>query len=105
MDRLVVAGRGRTLLGLAAGCLLALGCAREPVAEPVPTYALESAPATVDAGPPGCERIHERILRAEDRRSTGAGTWLDAPDRMVESRRLRVLHARAAAMGCPIPRI
>jgi hypothetical protein len=105
MDRHVVLGWSRPLaLGLAAVGLLAGGCARTPAAAPTNTYALEAAPA-VNAGPPGCERIHQRILRAEDRRTTGAGTWLDAPDRMVEARRLRALHARASAMGCPIPRI
>jgi len=90
---------------LAAACALALGCA-SPSAAPTHETLAWSPTAPVEAGPNGaCTALHARIHRAEARAVDEAGTWLDAPVRMVESRRLRALHARAARLGCALPRI
>jgi len=93
-------------LALAALAGLALGCARAPVT--VPSAATDGAhdvTAHVNAGPPACTVVQARIERAAERQAAEAGTWLDAPNRMVEARRLRVLHARAERLGCAGPEI
>lgn len=101
MDRLVALGKGC----LATACLLALGCASRPVA-PIstpPAFAAAATAAAVDAGPP-CDKLQERIQGSEAGDRVRTGTWLDSPLRMVESRRVRALHVRAAALGCELPR-
>ena len=89
-------------LGIAVSCLLALGCASQPTTSLVQ---IESATARVAAGPPDCDSLHARIHRSEARFASRTGTWLDSPNRMVESRRLHALHARAERLGCSLPRI
>jgi len=92
----------RRLVVLAA-CLSALGCANAPLA-PAVLHANATTPA-VDAGPPDCSTLAARIRGSEAADSVqSSGTWLDAPLRMVEGRRLRALHARATRLGCS-PRI
>ena len=91
-------------VGVATTALLTLGCATQ-TAPTATNFGFESATASVDAGPPACEAIHARIHRSESSYGAQTGTWLDAPHRMVEGRRLRALHARAEQLGCALPRI
>lgn len=92
---------------LALACILALGalgCARQPtapIAGQAPVAVAGPLTASVDAGPPACDALHARINSTETQLTSEAHTWLAAPVRMVETRRLRVLRARADALGCP----
>lgn len=91
---------------LALGCVLALGCAGPPggrSADLDPRRDAVIATPPVDAGPPGCEALAARIHSSQEQLGSDAHTWLDAPDRMVESRRLRALEARASQLGCGLP--
>lgn len=75
---------------------LVLGCAL-PAAVPMePTL-----PPAVNAGPPGCLGLVERLDGG--RTSVAEAHWLDAPERMAEARRLRALEARAVDLGCAQP--
>jgi hypothetical protein len=103
MHRLLALGRG----GLAAACLLALGalgCASQPISQSTTQSLTQSATPSVDAGPPACAAIQARIDRSEADYVAKAGTWLDSPNRMVETRRLRALQARADELHCALPR-
>ena len=100
MHRLVVFGQGC----LVATCLLAVGCASGPAASSKLAYQPAAASA-VDTGPPDCRAVAARIHGSEARDAVQAGTWLDAPHRMAESRRMRALTARADALGCTLPQI
>ena len=91
---------------LALGCVLALGCAGSPggrAADPDPRLGGAMATAPVDAGPPACGALAARIHSSQGQLGSDAHTWLDAPDRMAESRRLRALEARASQLGCSLP--
>ena len=87
---------------LALACILALGCASPPVAQEA--RVVVPVTASVDAGPPACDALEARIASTETQLTSEAHTWLAAPVRMVETRRLRVLRARADALGCALPR-
>jgi len=101
MDRLSALAKGC----LAFGGLLAFGCAQPPATVGPTALPMEAVAVHVDAGPPPCSALQERIDRSEVRSASRPGTWLDAPVRMVEGRRLRALRARAQALGCDRPRI
>jgi len=91
---------------LAFACVLALGCASSPdrrTADPTPRAGGAMATAPVDAGPPPCAQLAARIHSSQEELTSDAYTWLDAPERMVESRRLRALEARATQLGCGSP--
>ena len=89
---------------LALGCVLTLGCASQPIAQAPGRIASPAAiTASVDAGPPACEALRARISGSGSQLSE-VPTWLAAPVRMVEDRRLRALRARADELGCPLPR-
>ena len=88
---------------LVVTCLVAAGCASRTVA--TAPSGMGFAPASVDAGPPPCDALHARIHTSEAQYVSKAGTWLDAPNRMVESRRLRALQARAERLGCSLPQV
>jgi len=102
MHRLVTLGK----VCLASAPLLAVGCASQPIAQSPTPFSTPIAIAAVDSGPPtSCEALHARIHVSEARYAAKAGTWLDAPNRMVQTRRLRALHARAAELGCALPQV
>jgi len=98
------------LLALAKGCLvlgglLAVGCAHPEAVQSSEALRFEAAAAHVDAGPLPCTVLQARIGRSEAWYASQPGTWLDSPIRMVQSRRLRALQARAKSLGCALPQI
>ena len=101
MDRLSALAKGFLVIG----GLIALGCAHPPAGTSPTALRLEAAAAHVDAGLRPCRGLRARIDRSEAWYASEPGTWLDSPTRMVESRRLRALQARAEAIGCGMPRI
>jgi hypothetical protein len=95
----------RRLLALAS--VLALGCASQPgghAADPAMRGSHALATAPVEAGPPPCALLAARIASSQEELVTDAHTWLGAPERMAERRRLRALQARATELGCEGPR-
>jgi hypothetical protein len=100
MHRLVALAKGC----LAAACLVAAGCASGPVAQSPTPSVQATASAPVSAGPRDCAALRTRIHGSDARDAVITGTWLDAPLRMAEGRRVRALEARAAELGCALPR-
>ncbi len=88
------------------GCVLAMGCAStSPHQAATPLAPTADIDLSVSAGPPegahgDCAAIALRIESAQTGSNGEARTWLNAPTRMVEGRRLRALSARAAELGC-----
>ncbi len=86
------------LVGLAAAFLPASGCAKAPVV--ANTSAVELPP--VNAGPSPCDLLFERLRGAQP--ASAQAAWFGGPERMAEAHRVRALEARAAALGCGLPR-
>ena len=87
-------------VGLALAGLFSLACAKAPI-DSTDTATAALAPPPVNAGPPVCDLLFERIHGPQS--SVADAQWLDGPQRMAEARRLRALEARAASLGCLAP--